>query len=94
MVFLVVQFGPLIRERLSLRRTEISEHKQRIISNVIIEKLNNISESHFLEQTNNSVDDETEQLIHFFAEVCETKWQNITDPNSLAEIVRKEIKAA
>lgn len=90
-VYLIIQFGPLIRERLSLSKATISKEKQAIIFDVISSERNNIAESQLQFGAISAEDEETQALISFFDELAKTKWQHIQESNSLAGVVRREL---
>lgn len=91
LVFIIVQFGPLVRERLSLRKAVVSSRKQKIIFDVISQERNNIAESPLMKFKPGNLDAETSELHSFFKELCDTKWKKITEVGSLAENIRFKI---
>lgn len=91
LIFLIIQFGPLLRERISLRRTVVSNHKQAIINDVISTGMNNIAESSLHQRVNPPYSDETQGLIAFFEELLSEKWEHISEPDSLAAVLRKQL---
>lgn len=93
MVFLIIQFGPLIRERMSLRRKAFPHPVQAVFADVVLSLRNNLSETEASVLESTSLDDETHALnqeLRFFESEY---WKSISSPNSLAGRVRSYLRA-
>lgn len=93
MVFFIIQFGPLVREKLSLRKKAFPEPVQAIFVDVISNYRNNLTESTMLPSKESDIHAETEALkaqLNFF--VTEY-WAKIETADSLAGKVRDYLRA-
>ena len=92
MVFFIIQFGPLVRERLSLRKKAFPQSVQDIFVDVISNYRNNLTETTVSRSQPGSIELETEALsaqLHFFSTEY---WSNIEDADSLAGHVQSYLK--
>lgn len=87
-VYVFLQYGPLIRERLALRNRSIAQGSQQILLDVIVNDLNSTSESGLWPDIDSSLRKETELLEAYLLNLCDTLWSGIDDPNSLAGRIR------
>ena len=92
LVFLIIQYGPLIRERVSLRNKELPEEAKSKIFDVVSHYKNNLSEANYPSMKIEIEEEETaisDQLSFFLEEF----WSEIADENSLAYRVRVFLNA-
>ncbi|CAN5522142.1 hypothetical protein BH10ACT7_BH10ACT7_11420 [soil metagenome] len=92
LVYVLLQYGPLIRERLALRNRSIAESSQRILLDVIVNDLNATSESGLWPEIDSNLEMETELLEAYLLTLCDTLWAQIDDPNSLAGRIRAGVR--
>ena len=88
MVFLVITFGPLIRERLALRGRSASKLSKDVFFDTIQNGRGSVAESVAWPHTNNTLQQETEMLELYLSSLCEGIWKNIPSQNSLAGRIR------
>jgi hypothetical protein len=88
MVFVILQYGPLLRERLALRGRRLSASSQAILLDVIESKLDSASESLLWPPVRASVKEETRLIESHLLELCATLWRDISEPDSLAGKIR------
>jgi hypothetical protein len=93
-VYLFLQFGPLLRERLALQRRDVSSVSSSILKDVIGSKLMNTAESSLWPRTGATIDAETSLLEDYFRTLLTTRWQHIDDDDSLAGRVRDHLTVA
>lgn len=91
MVFLVITFGPLIRERMALRGRSASQLSKDVFFDVFSNGRGSVAESSAWPQLRGSLTDETALLESYLAELCNGIWKNITDPHSLAGKIRHSL---
>ena len=89
MVFLIIQFGPLIRERLAIKNRSLNPSAALVINDVILNSRSSTAVSTKWENTLNSYECETEQINSFFEGLLKGPWKSINDIHSLAETIRK-----
>jgi hypothetical protein len=86
--FIFLQHGPLVRERLALRRRSLSETSRAVLLDVIQSHLESASDSALWPPRTASLDDETAALRQYFEGLSDTLWSKIDEPDSLAGHVR------
>lgn len=89
MVFLIIQFGPLIRERLALRGRTSSETTKDIFADVIMNRRGSLAESAKWPVRAGNHDVETRLLRERLEYLDEHAWKSFTSPVSLAATVKK-----
>ena len=94
MVFAFLQYGPLLRERLALRKRRLSVSSQAILLDVIANKLNSASESTLWPPVRSSTVAETRLLESYLLELCGTLWAGIREPDSLAGRIRSALQVS
>lgn len=92
-VFLFIQFGPLIRERLALRHRATSQLSKDIAFDVISHTRGSVAESPLWPTLTGSVRAETEALDAQLQLLTETLWKNISTPHSLAGRISAYLRA-
>lgn len=93
-VFLFLQHGPMIRERLALRRRGISSLASAVLRDVVSERRMTTAESRLWPAVSTRTEEETELLDEYFRGLLTTLWAGIDDPDSLAGRVRRHLDAA
>jgi hypothetical protein len=88
MVFLMIQFGPMVRERLSLRKKNLPLQANEKIFEVISEVKNNLTEVRNLSSRNANKPEETAALVEQLEFFLKNYWSNIHEEDSLAQRVR------
>jgi hypothetical protein len=88
MVWIVLQYGPLIRERMSLRGRSIATSSVDVFYDVLAEGRGSLAESTAWRPVDSSVPAETSELRSYLRNLCESEWKNVIDPDSLAGRVR------
>jgi hypothetical protein len=92
MVFLIITFGPLIRERLALRGRSASQLSKDVFSDVIVNGRGSVAESTAWPNNSNSLQQETQLLEMYLNNLCNGIWRDISTPNSLAGRMRSALK--
>ena len=81
----------MIRERLALRRRGISALSSSVLRDVISSRLTSTAESKLWPRSTTSVEAETALLEEHFRGLLASRWQGITDEDSLAGRVRRGV---
>ncbi len=92
-VFVFIQFGPLIRERLALRNRATSQLGKDISFDVISHQRGSVAESPLWPTSNNTLAHETAALDDQLRLLTETMWKNVAEPNSLAGRIASYLSA-
>ena len=88
LVYFIIQFGPLIRERLSLRRRDLPASTIALFDDVLVNNLESVSDSQLWKRPATSLEEETAALTEFFRSLANDQWSGVTESNSLAGRVR------
>jgi hypothetical protein len=88
MVFLIIQFGPLVRERLSMRNRATSQLSKDVIFDVLSNIRPNLSDSTVWGKPQSSVEKETSALEERLTILCANQWRDITSEYSVAQKIR------
>ena len=88
MVYVIIHYGPLVRERLSLRRKSLPPSTTALFADVLNAKLDTVSDSTLWPDSTATMAQETDDLEGFFRTVLESKWAAVTESDSLAGRVR------
>lgn len=91
LVFLILNFGPLIRERAALRGRSSSQLSKDIFYDVILNKRNNLAESKAWPSLKHSAKQETTALENYLNALCDGVWVDIKHPRSLASRIRQAL---
>lgn len=91
LVYVFLQYGPLIRERLSLRNRSLSPTSRAILIDVIASGLGSTSDSSLWPKIDSSLPAETEYLSAYLLGLCDSLWSDIQEPDSLAGRIRSEL---
>lgn len=92
MVFLVITFGPLIRERMALRGRSASQLSKDVFFDTIAHQRSSVSESTAWLETSSSLNDETQLLESYLNNLCVGIWKDISTKNSLAGKIRSALE--
>ncbi|MBA8829260.1 hypothetical protein [Alpinimonas psychrophila] len=88
MVFVIISYGPLVRERLALRNRETSRLSKDVFFDVMSHKRNSLAESTVWPKLTGSEQEESTLLQEHLTGLCEGMWKEIVEPNSLAGRIR------
>ena len=88
MVYVIIHYGPLVRERMSLRRKSLPPSTTALFADVLDAKLDTVSDSTLWPNSTATLAHETADIEQFFAHVLESKWAAVTETDSLAGRVR------
>lgn len=91
LVYVFLQYGPLIRERLALRSRSLSPASQAILLDVVASGLDSTSDSSLWPPIGSTTDEETRALSRYLLGLCDTLWAEIEDPRSLAGRIRAHL---
>jgi hypothetical protein len=94
MAYVFLQYGPLIRERLALRRRSASALSTAVLRDVVVNNRDATPDSIEWPRTAVSLAEETEALEGYLGELTRTLWAGVTEPDSLAGRIRAHIPAA
>ena len=92
MVYIVLQYGPLLRERLALKRPPLPAKLIKKFEDVLTHNLDTISDSTLFVEQNASLEIETNSLRDFFEKLTTNQWSGVTEANSLAGRVRSALE--
>jgi len=93
MVFLIITFGPLIRERLALRGRSASQLSKDVFFDVIVNGRGSVAESTAWPKNSSPLQQETQLLENYLNNLCNGIWKDISTPNSLAGKMRSALKS-
>jgi len=94
LVYVFLQYGPLIRERLALRSRSLSPTSQAILLDVVASGLDSTSDSLLWPPIGSTLEVETSALSNYLLGLCDTLWVDIHDPRSLAGRIRERVGSA
>lgn len=92
MVFLIIQFGPLVRERLSLRKKAFPAAVQQVFVDVVKNTRNNLSDSPLQQQKFSSLEVENDALAAQLSFFENQFWSKIESEESLTGSVRRYLR--
>jgi hypothetical protein len=87
-IYVILQHGPLILERLALRRGALPTQTIRLFDDVLKNDLDTVSDSRLFASQKSSVDEETRFLEEFFTGLLAVQWKDVEEETSLAGRVR------
>jgi hypothetical protein len=93
-VYLFLQYGPMIRERMSLRSRRISPTSRAVFLDVVRNDLDSASDSSEWPEIQSSLASETQHLNEYLLTLCSTLWNGIEEPDSLAGRIRSSLAVA
>lgn len=93
MVYIVLQYGPLVRERIALKRPPLPATSIQKFADVLDHKLDTVSDSSLWNKPASSLKEETAYLRSFFEELTTHQWSDVNETNSLAGRVRAALKS-
>ena len=86
--FVFLQYGPLVRERLALRRRELAPASAAILLDVVVEGLEDAADSTLWPTITSTFEQETASLDRYLQGLADTLWADILQPDSLAQRIR------
>jgi hypothetical protein len=92
LVYIFIQFGPLIRERIALRNRQFPVTSQQLFLDVLANERGSLAESRLWSEIDSSVPRETDLLTEFLDGLSTTLWKDISTPTSLAGKVRRHLQ--
>jgi hypothetical protein len=87
-VYAVIQFGPLLRERLALRGRKFPVSRQELFTDVLEQHRDNLSESDRWRPVASTVRLESDLLSGYLNGLARTLWKDISDDKSLTGRIR------
>jgi len=88
LVYVLLQYGPLIRERVALRNRRVAPSSKAVLVDVVTSHLESASDSTLWPPIVSSVDQETTLLEKYLKGIATTLWSGIETNDSLAGRVR------
>jgi len=92
-VYLFLQYGPMIRERLALRNRRVSTLSRAVFLDVVTNRLKSASDSSRWPTPTTTDLEETELLEGYLRALCATLWDGIHETDSLAGTIRRRVRA-
>jgi hypothetical protein len=93
MVWIVLQYGPLVRERIALRNRSIAPSSRDVFYDVLEHRRGSLAESAAWPTTHTTLRDETRLLDDYLAGLASSEWRSVTDADSLAGRIRAHLAA-
>ncbi|WP_223694624.1 hypothetical protein [Leifsonia poae] len=94
MVWIVLQYGPLVRERIALRNRSIAPTSRDIFYDVLEHDRGSLAESPLWPEPVVPLAEETRLLDAYLTSLSQDTWKHVSDPNSLAGRVRDHLGIA
>lgn len=91
MVWFIVQYGPLLRERLALRNRSKNPRSSEIFFDVLTHGLGSLAESTSWPSIESTVEAETAAIDDYFRLLISHEWKDVDDPHSLAGKIRAHL---
>jgi hypothetical protein len=92
LVYVVLQYGPLIRERLALRKPPLPPSAIKKFAEVLESELDTVSDSTLWASSSATENEETQALRAFFRRLTSREWAGVQESNSLAGRVRMQLE--
>lgn len=92
-VYLFLQYGPMVRERLALRNKSISTTSKRVLRDVVLNARDSTPESSEWPAIDSDLATETAVLRAYLLDLTETVWADVIEPDSLAGRIRAHLAA-
>lgn len=90
-VYAVIQYGPLVRERLALRRRALAPTAIELVNDVLMSGMDTVSDSSLWPSTFATIESESAAIQGYFASLVAGPWQNVVEQNSLAGRMRESL---
>jgi hypothetical protein len=87
-VYVFIQFGPLLRERIALRNRAFPVSSQQLFLDVLEHDRTNLADSTAWTPVNSSLREETRLLEDYLKGLAATLWKDIATPDSLTTRIR------
>ncbi len=94
LVYLFIQFGPLIRERIALRNRNFPVSSQALFLDVLEHHRGSLAESPLWAPIASSEREETRLLAAYLGELCSTIWSAVEAPDCLTGRIRRHLNPA
>jgi hypothetical protein len=94
MVWIVLQYGPLVRERVALRNRSIEPGSRDIFYDVLKQGRGSLAESSMWPALSATESSETAELKQFLSKLCDNEWKSVLDADSLAGRIRSFLGGA
>jgi hypothetical protein len=91
MVWVVLQYGPLVRERIALRNRHISAESRDVFYDVLEHGRGSLAESTVWPRSRTTEAAETGLLDAYLSGLSSTEWKSVDDPRSLAGRIRAHL---
>lgn len=91
MVWLILQHGPLVRERIALRNRSTSPTSREIFFDVLSEGRGSLAESSEWPPVDSTLAAETGAINAYFRELTSHEWKSVEDSHSLAGRIRQHL---
>ena len=88
LVYLLLQYGPMLRERIALRRKSLPSGSVAIFDDSLRQQFKTISDSLLFPDLYDSPSNETKALEQFFENLTNNEWSGVKERNSLAGRVK------
>ena len=90
-VWVFLQYGPLIRERLALRNRGVSKRSSDVFVDVVANGRKSASDSPLWPAIHSTVAEETALLEQYLLGLCDSLWSDIRESDSLAGRIRAHV---
>jgi len=94
MVYVVLQFGPLVIERRALRARRFPAFARRLFRDVLLARRENLADSPLWPARPPSAEEEQALLVGYLRGLTDTIWADIDDPRSLTARIRDGLARA
>lgn len=90
-VYAVIQYGPLVRERLALRRRALAPTTIELVNDVLMSGIDTVSDSNLWPSSSATIASESEAIQGYFASLVAGPWQQVIEQDSLAGRMRESL---
>jgi hypothetical protein len=91
--YIFLQYGPLVRERLTMRRRSLAPRSRDVLFDVLDSRLESASDSTLWPAPSATLAEETRAISEYLLSLADTLWEGVTEEGSLAERVRSEFRS-
>ncbi len=92
-VYVFLQHGPMLRERLALRNRRMSDASTAVLTDVLTNDRDSATDSVEWPAIDATLESETRELELHLLELCDTIWQGVREEDSLAGRIRANLRA-
>jgi hypothetical protein len=93
-VYVFLQYGPMLRERLALRNRHMSATSSAVLTDILVNRREATPDSVEWAPIDATLESETRELELHLLELCETIWQGVREEDSLAGRIRSHLRAS